>query len=979
MLVIRLLGSQAVIDATIGTIATRSARTVALLGLLVTRVGVPQDRAAIAGAFWPRSGDAQALTNLRRELYQLRRLLGDADDSLEITSTQICWRDRDRHDIDLATFLREERLAQANGDASAVVEHGMAALATYAGPLLPGLDGEWLDDLREEVRGRCVALCDRVSRVAMADGRTEVVVSALRKLISIDRYDERAYRMLMRAYAAQGDRASAIGAYHRLATTLEGELGVAPDRRTTAVLDQLLGYADGGASPGADTRGAPTVLMAREAELNVLVAAWRRAAGGEPGVLLIRGEPGVGKSRLVGELVARVRREGGVAAVSRCFDTGGRLSLAPVADWLREPELMRSRGRLEQPWREQAALLVPEEGAAADVTGPSGARDLWQRHRFFEGLTRALLAGASPVLLVLDNLQWSDPDTLSFVRFLFNVAPRAPLLVVATARPNLTATPTDTDQWLSVLRNDHLLTEMSLAPLDLSETTALAAALTGQQRQTVAAEFVYAATSGFPLYIVEAARSSLDLSRVPPGGGVGWRSILRKRIQETSPAAREVAGLAAAVGRDFAIPLIVEASDLGAESAVAAVDELWRRRLIREVGGRYEFTHELLRQVAYESVTPARRWLLHRRLAQALELLWSGRTDAVAAQIAQQYRSAGNPERAVRYYRRAALVAAGIYAHEEALALLDAARELLAGMPAGRDRDGDELALLEESIPPINACYGYSSPRLRLACERAVELADLLGHRSRMVTATVGLWASRFVEGRMTESYEVAERAVSLVEAGDERFGQAHFSLAGSALHLGRIDSAIEHFTIGYRAMGEESLSVGTRARVHTAAWWAHALWFAGDTRRAASMAAEATAEARATGHRYSIVVALAYEAITRQLLGERDACAAVSAELQDLCARHQFSYYGEWGRILGGWASEDGGGTRVIDQGLTNLRVQGARARQPYWLGLLAATTPDPDRAGRLFAQAFADAESQAEQLWVPVLVLMQNGATPG
>lgn len=975
MLVVRLLGSQSAVDAGTGTIATRSSRTLALIGLLVARVGVPQDRAAIAGAFWPESGDPQALTNLRRELRQLRRLVGAPDDCLEITSTQICWHDSDRHDIDLATFLREDERTQADPDPAAIVEHGTAAIEAYAGPLLPGLDEPWLNELREEIRGRCLALCDRVSRAAGRGGRADVVVSALQKLISIDRYDERAHRVLMRAYAARGDRARAIGTYHRLATTLEVELGVAPDRRTTAVLAELRGGADEPTFARSARAPGDPVLVARHAELQTLLSAWQRAATGAPGVLVVRGGAGVGKTRLVGELVTRVRQEGGAAAVSRSFDTRGRLSLAPVAEWLREPALMRARDRLAPPWRAQAALLVPEPGAPAE-TEPAGPRDVWQRHRFFEGVARALLAGPGPLLLVLDNLQWSDPDTLSFVRFLLNVAPRAPLLVVATVRPNLTGTPTPADDWLDVLRDDRLLAELPLQPFDVGQTAELAAALTHQPREAVAAELIYAATSGFPLYIVEAARSSLDLTRASSGGGIGWMTILRRRIQEASPAAREVAGLAAAVGRDFEVPLLVEASDLEAPSVVTAVDELWRRRLFREVDGRYDFAHDLLREAAYETVTPARRWLLHRRLAQALELLRSGRTDAVAAQLAQQYRSAGNPDRAIRYYRRAAQVAAGMYAHEDALALLDTAHELLAEMPPGRDRDGDELSILEESIPPINARYGYSSPRLRTACERSVELADRLGHRSRMVTAMVGLWASRFVEGRMTESHEVARQAVALVEPGDERYGQAHFSLAGSALHLGRIDVALDHFAIGYRSMSDEPLSVGTRARVHTAAWWAHARWFAGDPGEAASLAAQATAEARATRHRYTIVVALAYEAITRQLLGERDACAAAAEEVCDLCARHQFTYYGEWGRILRGWVSGGAAGARLIEQGLAALDAQGAHARRPYWLGLRAAVTPDPARAARIRVEALAEAEGRAERLWVPVLGRLRSGS---
>ena len=219
-----------------------------------------------------------------------------------------------------------------------------------------------------------------------------------------------------------------------------------------------------------------------------------------------------------------------------------------------------------------------------------------------------------------------------------------------------------------------------------------------------------------------------------------------------------MAGLAAALGRDFSIPLLAEASDLDVETVVVAVDELWRRRIIRQVGDRYNFSHDLLRSAAYDAVTPARRWLLHRRLAQALELLWAGHTDAVAAQIAEQYRLAGNPERALRYFERAAEVAAAMFAHGDAVSFLTAARQLLASLPHGRDRDHRELTLLEMSIPPLNAIYGYSSPLVRETCERSVNLADELDITARMVTAMVGLWSSRFVEGRLQDSSSWRER-----------------------------------------------------------------------------------------------------------------------------------------------------------------------------------------------------------------------------
>jgi DNA-binding SARP family transcriptional activator/tetratricopeptide (TPR) repeat protein len=978
MLIIRLLGAQAVLDGATGHIRTGSSRTLALLGLLIARSGRPQDRVTIAGLFWPESGNAQALTNLRRELHDLRRILGE-DDSLEITPGQLCWHDRGRHDIDLSTFLRESAAVEAASDEVSVT-HGSAALEHYGGPLLPGLNDEWLDALRSELEQRCTALCQRVYRAARATGRTEVAMVALGKLLTVDPFNESAHRALIQLHVDSGDRAGAISVYHRLATLLERELGVAPASETTALVTQLLGEtARLGTLSARDALDiAEPDLVGRTSEVSTLLASWHDSSAGHARVLAVHGGAGVGKSRLVSELVRRARGEGTVVGHSVCFDTGGRLSLAPVADWLRHTELIAARGRLSPEWIAEVERLVPAETQPAAQPqrslGATPTEDVWQRHRFFEAVARALLAPARPLLLVLDNLQWSDPDTLSFVRFLLNFAPQARLLVATTVRSGAPDLHPTIEAWLGQMRDEGLLTDISLGPLDLAETTALATALTGRRFDAAEARLLYDATGGFPLYVVEAARSvAQDQPGASSGQLLGWMGILPKRIQQLSPAAREVAGLAAALGRDFNIPLLAEASDLDVETVVVAVDELWWRRIIRQIGDRYDFSHDLLRSAANDAVTPARRWLLHRRLAQALELLWAGHTDTVAAQIAEQYRLAGNPERALRYYERAAEVAAAMFAHGDAITFLTAARHLLASMPHGRDRDERVLTLLEMSIPPLNALHGYSSPLVREACERSVNLADELNLTARMVTAIVGLWSSRFVEGRLQESFELAQETVNLVGPGDERFGQAHFLLAGSALHLGQPLIAMEHFAIALDAMGDESFIVGTRARVHTGAWWAHACWTMGNFARAESLAAEATAYARASGHRYSLVVARAFEAITHQLLDERSRCGEAASHVRALCKRYQFTYYDKWGEILEGWARGGRLGTQLIEAGLSGLRAENAHVRMPYWLSLLAQTTRDEEYARQSLQAALGVARTTGESWWVPELLRLE------
>ena len=207
--------------------------------------------------------------------------------------------------------------------------------------------------------------------------------------------------------------------------------------------------------------------------------------------------------------------------------------------------------------------------------------------------------------------------------------------------------------------------------------------------------------------------------------------MLRNRLEQATAAARDVAGLAAAVGTDFSLDLVTEASDLDADIVVGAVDELWRRRILREFRDGYDFSHDLLRDAAYEQVSPPKRWLLHRRIAQSLELLHAADTDAVSAQLAEQYARGGRPARAVAYYQRAANVAAGMFAHADAIRLGKEALALVRSLPDGRDRDRQELAVLEAMTAPLNARYGYSSPDLQEVIERSADLAESLGRRER--------------------------------------------------------------------------------------------------------------------------------------------------------------------------------------------------------------------------------------------------------
>jgi tetratricopeptide (TPR) repeat protein len=667
--------------------------------------------------------------------------------------------------------------------------------------------------------------------------------------------------------------------------------------------------------------------------------------------------------------------QGAVVASSQCFGTSGRLALAPVADWLRNPAVQSAAAALDPAWRAEVGRLMPGESYGGRGSGPRAMVDAWQRHRFYEGLARALLAVGRPTLLVLDNMQWCDQETLAFITFCLQLAGGSPLLVAGTVRDDDLGEDLELGDWTVRMRATGLLTELSLGPLDAADTAQLAEAISGQPLPAVDADLLHATTGGFPLYVIEAVRSTADPGDTLPVGDLA--AVLRKRFEQATAPAREVAGLAAAVGTNFTLDLLTEASDLEADTVVEAVDELWRRRIMRELGDGYDFSHDMLREAAYAGVSPPKRWLLHRRIAQGLELLHADDTDAVAAQLAEQYARGGRGDRALAYYRRAADVAAGRFAHAEAIRLHREALSIIEAMPAGRGRDSHELAVLEAMAAPLNARHGYSSPDLQQALERSIALAESLGRKDSTVTGLVALWASRFVQGRTADGYQTASRALALVDPGSELSGQAHFAVGGSAVSLGRPAEGLRHLELAAALSGGAvSLSTGTRSDVHSTAWAAHAYWLLGRDDEALSACNEAIKLARAIDDPYNLAVALAYGSITHQMRHDLPRLKETVTELRELCDRYGFAYYREWGLILDGWSGTGLPGVELARLGIGNLRSQGAFARMPYWLSLLAdlsARNHQPGEARATLDAAIAAAQARDDVWWLAEVMRMR------
>ena len=649
-----------------------TARLHALLAYLVLHRNTPQPRKHLAFLFWPDTGEAQALTNLRNLLHKLRQALPDPDRFFGADTQAVYWRPEASYALDVAEF---ESLAGSVGRA-----HLERAAELYQGELLPSCYDDWIVPERERLQQTAAQALARLIEALEVEDDCRGAIGYGRRLRQLDPLNEEAHRTIMRLHAANQDRAGVLRAYHTCVKTLQEEFGTDPAPETRDLYERLLQNAAAPPLPSGAAQSQPR-LVGRRHEWEALQAAWRAAGGGKPGCVLVTGEAGIGKTRLAEEMVIWAGRQGATVAVARCNAAEGALAYGPVVAWLRTPALRPRLAALEPVWATEVARLLPDLLAArSDLARPRPARAANQRQRLFEALARTVLEHGKPLLLLIDDLQWCDRDTLEWLHFLLRFDPRARLLLLGAVRAEDAADNPPLAVLLAALRRDGQLTELELAPLSADEATSLAVYLSEQALTQEQLTGLYRETEGNPLFLVETIRSGLavaDQSSRPSLTGTARplpprvHSVLHARLAQLSAPARELAGLAAAIGREFTLPVLAQASDQDEAGLVRSLDELWQRRIVADASSQrseaYDFTHDKLREVAYNSLSAARRRLLHRRIGEALEIVHAPALDAVSGQAAAHYELAGRFEQAVLSYKRAAEVARRVYANADAI------------------------------------------------------------------------------------------------------------------------------------------------------------------------------------------------------------------------------------------------------------------------------------------------------------------------
>jgi tetratricopeptide (TPR) repeat protein len=387
------------------------------------------------------------------------------------------------------------------------------------------------------------------------------------------------------------------------------------------------------------------------------------------------GEAGVGKTRLLEELMEQVRRQGGSVAFARCYGSEGHLAFAPVT------MLIRSclPAQLAPVWRSELARLLPElDGTSYGQPHAEHEREPWRRQRLFEALARALHASL-PLLLVVDDLQWCDQDSLEWLHFLMRFDHTARLLVVATVRSEDLLEERPISRVVETLRYEQLLETIPVPPLSAPDAASLARSLVGGPLSPDAVHRLYDESEGNPLYIIELVRAGMltrpSTERLPLPARM--EAVLSARFAPLPADARAVAELASTRAGTVTPALLAAAG--GLEPAVVAelLDGLELRGIVRESNGHYDFTHGKLRQFACDRIRSARKRVLHLQWARALEADQAGRPGGPGGEVARHYELAGELERAAAAYVTAGEEARQVYALHDAIGHYTAALRCL--------------------------------------------------------------------------------------------------------------------------------------------------------------------------------------------------------------------------------------------------------------------------------------------------------------
>lgn len=662
---------------------TAQARFVAYLALVRGR---PVARQAIWGALWSELSDERARSNLSNIIWRLRQTLlrhGIPESALRVDTNTVSLDSR-LIQSDVNMFLRD-LLPQDSPYASLeTLARAAAALKLYRGDLLADWDVEWCVAERELLRQRYVDTLRCLAAAFEKRGRVDLALRYGRKAVEMDPLNEELARLLMRLFIESGNRTSALAFYRRFAADLRRELGVAPDEETQALVAALVQRQvtpiGARGTNCVDPLQSAVALVGRDGERLLIASMMESAITRKGGGILLAGEPGIGKTRLVEWAMEDWVARGGAVSAARCIEFAEPIPYQVLFDAVgrrsAQPSLSPSEGGSTM------AVTTASPGASVNSEMPG---EVWAQERPFHKLRllewfRASLWAAAeqrPLLLALEDLQWADADSLDAIVYLLAHARRAPVLLLLTARRPATLS---VESYLDKLQRYALHTVRLPRLSGLETRTLVEGLLRGRAVPPAFATWIHAETEGNPLFVVETLRlleqkgdlGSLLAGRAPepllagmtkPVVPEGIRFSIQQRLQLLDTESLRVAQIASIAGRSVDPQLLAAASGVSSNELARILQTLMQVGILERSEDKLRFSHDKIRAVCYETIPVA---LLQTCHAQWARTLVQGQ-DASPQDVAWHWQSAGQWAEACVYWELAGDDAMRLHAYETAV------------------------------------------------------------------------------------------------------------------------------------------------------------------------------------------------------------------------------------------------------------------------------------------------------------------------
>ncbi|HEX5747835.1 MAG TPA: protein kinase [Archangium sp.] len=714
-----------------------------------------------------------------------------------------------------------------------------------------------------------------------------------------------------------------------------------------------------------------TPLVGREEELRLLSGWWERARAGEGGCVLLTGEAGIGKSRLLQEFLERVPQKSAYLLPAQCwprFSSGALLTgfevfkhhLLHVSP---ESEPRTQLAQLEQRLggelgmsREHVQLIglflhlpVAEDALVRQLT-PERRKEL-----IFEALEALLqrMARDRPVLVTVEDMHWADSFVLELFDHLLGHLERERILIVLTARPEFQS-PWPLHPWFHRLVLDRLGPELA--------TDMVKAAAGGRTLPTELVRELAKRSDGIPLFIEEMLRVVLERGGPPELPGTlpaTLHELLLARLDLMPTRQRTLIRMCSVVGRDFSLELL-RALTRGEEPLLRReLSGLIRGGLLQEQrdptrirGPSFRFRHALLQDAAYASLSSRERRYYHRRLARILQEHFGQEVESCPEVIAHHLTAAGQSEQAIGWWLRAGQLAQTRSAAREAVAHLTQALTLLRGLPDASQRAADELRILLALGTPLYQLRGYGSPEVERTYARVWELLERLGDALPPPHLSfAGLFSWHFTRAEFSRCHELGERLMRLGElhSNPELLLEGYRSMIYDFLIWGRVRTSMEYGERAVACAAQVKHEPGSAAeelqfaapRIAALAYAAVPCSLLGLPERARGYSARALEQAEQLGHPHTLAYALTYAAVASEIRREPASALAWAERAISLSSERSYELWRVWSSSVRGWALAELGqpreGLELLQKELERWWAFGVLLGRSYTLRLLA------------------------------------------